>query len=66
MPYRYYNDKEEDYHKPPAFSRDFQKEMMVQIWEIKTEVEALKEEIKRLRYHSHNNNSNEGGGAFTN
>ncbi len=64
-PYRYFK---EDYHKPPAYSRGFQKETMAQMWELRTEVEALNDEIKQLRYY-HTQNSvkaQQGGASLTN
>jgi len=72
LPYRYYHqgdnnykDKEEDYHKPPAFSRGFQKETIAMMWKLKGEIETLKDEVRKLRYHSHHNGESNGG-PFTN
>ena len=59
--------KEEHYHKPAAFACGFQKETIAQICDIKEELEVLREEVRRLRYHSHHNDEeSNGGGPFTN
>ena len=41
---------EQEHNKPAAFSRGFQKETMAIMGELRTEVAALKEEVKQLRY----------------
>ena len=57
---------EED--KPAAFSRGFQQVTIEEIWGLKDQITALKEEVKRLRYY-HTQNSmkaQKGGASLTN
>ena len=61
-------DAEDEHNKPAAFSKGFQKETMAIMWELRTEIEALKDEIKQLRhYHTQNSvKAQQGGASLTN
>ena len=57
-------DEEDGHNKPAAFSRGFQMETMAIMWELKTELAAIKEELNELRnYYLAQKN---GGVALTN
>jgi hypothetical protein len=58
----------QEHNKPAAFSRGFQLETMEQLWRINKELEAVKEEVKQLRYYHAQNTvkAQRGGASLTN